>query len=118
MSWASRLRPASSQPVSQLYPLGSVPRVARQTIVRRDIRALSPEEQTRVCDAIEKMMEPGKIYQGFSVAGKGSSSGPREAVGRPNADPAAESESLQKRNVSHVCNIHYGLAWRDAVSVV
>lgn len=68
MSWASRLRPASSQPVSQLYPLGSVPRVARQTIVRRDIRALSPEEQTRVCDAIEKMMEPGwSAYRGSGV---------------------------------------------------
>ncbi len=72
MSWASRLRPASSQPVSQLYPLGSVPRVVRQTIVRRDIRALSPEEQTRVCDAIDKMMEPGKVKQCLSVAAKGT----------------------------------------------
>ncbi|KXZ51823.1 hypothetical protein GPECTOR_11g263 [Gonium pectorale] len=41
-------------------PLGAIPSVPlEQVVTRRDIRELSPEEQARVCNAIEKMMEAG-----------------------------------------------------------
>ncbi|GLC43502.1 hypothetical protein PLESTM_001480100 [Pleodorina starrii] len=40
-------------------PLGEVPAVpASEVVTRCDIRDLTPEDQNRVCNAIEKMMEP------------------------------------------------------------
>ncbi|GFR42674.1 hypothetical protein Agub_g3485 [Astrephomene gubernaculifera] len=42
------------------FPLGDIPSVpTSDVVIRRDIRELPLEEQQRVCDAIEKMMEPG-----------------------------------------------------------
>lgn len=50
----------AAAPPAEVFPLPQLPAVpAGDVLTRKDLRELSPAEQDRFCDAVERMMEPG-----------------------------------------------------------